>query len=895
MTVNVSPTAVNPSHHFALRDRTGKMLGLTACNATTGEPLGLYDKSLYIEIPAQTTAMKQTSGSSNYDIFDYPYSPIVQDDFSGGRASLDFERDSTKFYDSYRTLSGRANKAYAGPLEQYASGLRDGDQSMPGSVNFVQMTDSNRIIYKRFQASAGYTAAKVWNVLRRKGTPGDLTIAIYSDSAGSIDTQLTSITVTYTRMADILSEWLNETISQALTNGVYYWLVLTASTGDNDKKNWLVAVNESVGSTYAGSTFSSSPTAATFDLYFRLTQANETKTCIPFEYKEQQYFVISGTTGAPKIYMAGDRGTADSNSGQLNKLIDATKSWTTNEHAGVPVLVTDGTGKLEPQPWRTILSNDATSLTVDESYTIAHDTTTEYVILGTKMREITGHGLTAPVTSVLVSPTGVIYFCMGDSVTVRRLQAVTTAGVWKDFNDATCQADETATTKAVFIVYKPQAQKIVIGNNSDVSGNVSCSTSSNATIPAWGTALTWSTAVTVDSKYRRINSMIVHPDGGGNEAVWVFKTDMPFILPSSGNPYPVNIEEMRTVRSQNNGVNPMRNGVYLYFPMLQGLERYYGGQFDDMGPNLGEGLPTNRRGPIVAMQGYPGKFFIAVDAGNSGYSSILDSSGWHERYRAPLGQRIRAMTFQVIPGAGLDRLWIYQGNDLIYLPFPSDSTNELEDSNYEYTWEWSVELARMHAGMFDVQKIVKMIKLQTENLETDANTGQKICWIELDYKLNADDEWSTIEDPFTVSPTQEVDFTSIYGVAGKRLKFRIRVYSRDASKTAVFLAIIVSAVTRVDIKNQYGPFTFLLEDNGKVFGLREENRESSAAEQLQTIKDWGDASNESMLLLSSVSSMLDNKMIFMNVGTRRQIGFKSMDNNEFKGDAYLVSVTFQDA
>lgn len=894
MTIQATPDSANPSNHFTLKDRTGKMLGLTACDPN-GNVLDLYDKSLYVKIPVETTAMKQTSGSSSYDIFDYPYSPIVQDDLSGGRASLDFERDSTKYYDSYRTSSGRPNKAYAGPLEEYASGLRSVNQSMPGSVDFVQMTGANRHIYKRFQASAGYTAGRVWSILRRRGTPGDLTISIYADNAGAVGSIEASITVPYTRMTDILSEWLNETISQALTNGAYYWLVLTADAGDNDKKNWLVAVNESVGTTYATEDFDSTPTAATFDLYFRLTPADEVKTCLSFEYKEQQYFVISGTTGAPKLYMAGDRGAADANTGQLTKLIDATKTWTTNEWAGHVVMITDGTGKLEPQPWRTIVSNDQNSLTLSEAWTITHDTTTEYVLLGTKLKEITGHGLSAPVTSILVSPTGVVYFCMGDSVTVRRLKEVNNAGTWENFGHANSQADETATTKAVFMVYKPQAQKIVIANNSDASGNVSCSTSSNATIPDWGTALTWSTAVPIDSKYRRINGMIVHPDGGGTEAVWVFKTDVPFILPATGNPYPVSIEEMKTVRSQNNGVNPMRNGVYLYFPMLQGLERYYGGQFDDMGPNLGEGLPSTRRGPIVAMQGYPGKFFIAVDAGDTGYSSILDSGGWHERYRAPKGQRIRAMTFQVIPGTGLDRLWIYQGNDLIYLPFPSDSTNELEDPNFRYTWEWAVELSRMHAGMFDVQKIVKEVKLQTERLEIDSTTGRKVCWIELDYKLNADDEWTTIEDPFTESPTQKVDFTSIFGVAGKRLKFRLRVYSRDASKTAVFLAIIISAVTRVDVKNMYGPYNFLLEDNGKLSGLREENREYSAAEQLQIMENWGDASNDSMLLLSSVSSLMDSKMVFMNVGTRRQIRFKKADNNPYVGDAYVIGVSFQEA
>jgi len=886
------------TNHFQMTDRSGRTLGLTICD-DEGTPRPFRDERIYVKIPVETTAQKQTSGSSSYADFDYPYSPIVQDDLSGGRGSVDFERDSTKFYDSFRCRSGRTNKAYAGPLEQWATGVRSADQNLPSSsVRWIALHGTQRYVYKRFQAGANYTAGLAWIIARRKSAPDDLTIAIYSDSAGKVNTLLTSITVNQTRLEDVLMEWLDETISQALVSGTFYWLIVIGGANDDDSKHWKVACKNVVGTSYFSSTLvitPSTPTSATFDMYFRLTDADGSKTCIPFEYKEQQYFVISPPTGAPVIYLAGDRGAADSNAGNLDKLIDATKSWVTNEHVGKMVMLTDGTGKLEPIPWRICTSNTGTQLTLNSVWTIQHDTTTEYVILGDKLKSLGTCGLTAPVTSVLVSTQGVVYFCMGDSVTIRRLRAFNDAGTWRDFDDAAnCQADETAATKAVFMVYKPQAQKIVIGNNSDASGNVSCSTSNNASIPAWGTALTWSAAVNIDSKYRRINGMIVHPDGSGTEAVWVFKTDVPFILPGSGNPNTVNIEEMKTVRSSANGVNPMRHGVYLYFPMLQGLERYYGGQFDDIGPNIGEGMPANRRGSIVAMQGYPGRFFVILDAGSTGYSSVLDSDGWHERYRAPKGQRLTAMAFQVIPGTSLDRLWLWQGNDLVWLPFPSASTNELEDENYPYAMEFAVTLARMHAGMFDVQKLVKKIKLQTEDLEVDELTGEPICWFELDYRVNEETEWTTIDDIFSTSPTQEVDFTQQFGIAGKRMQKRMRGYTTDLSKTPVFLAIIISAVLRVDVKNMYGPFNVLVKDDERV-GLRELDTSYSAEDKLKLLEDWADASNDSMLKMNSVSRMCDDKMVFMNMGTRRQIAFEGADNNSFKSDAYLVSVTMQEA
>jgi len=238
---------------------------------------------------------------------------------------------------------------------------------------------------------------------------------------------------------------------------------------------------------------------------------------------------------------------------------------------------------------------------------------------------------------------------------------------------------------------------------------------------------------------------------------------------------------------------------------------------------------------------------------------------------------------------------VYQGNDLIWLPFPSDSTNELQDASYPYTPEFAVELSRMHAGQYDVQKIVKKIKLQTDELEVDTATGKPICWFELDYKLNEDEDWITIPDIFNSSPTQEVDFTSIFGISGKRLKFRLRGYTRDSSKTPVFLAIIISAVIIVDNKFFYGPYTVKVEDDEKVKGAREVDSEYTAAQKRQILKDWSDASNDSMILLNSVASLCDNKMIFMNYAGAKQIGFKNLKGSPYTSDVYLVDVSFQEA
>lgn len=888
MAIRCTPEEANPTHHLVLNDRKGVTLGLTICDAE-GKAKPFRAPNLYTLTPVTTTAFKQTSGNGGYDIFDYPYNPIVQDDMSGGRGNLDFERDSTKYFDSLRATTWKTNKAHAGPQEQYVTGdHRDVIQLMPGSVHWVEMRGSTRYLYKRFQASSLTTDA-IWSLVRRKGKPGDLTLALYEDNANSRGDLMSSVTVAYTDTADILMEWVKKTLVETLVDGTYYWLVAYGAESDNEKKHWLMAVKEELGSSYASESLETDPPTATFDLYFRLSEEESETTCIGFEYQDQQYFLISGTSGAPRLYMMGYRGAADANTGQLNKLIDATQNWEEDELVGKVVLITNGPGKLEPRPWRTITANGTSDVTPDETWTIEHTTATEYVILDDKPREITGHGLTAPVTDVCISPTGVVYVCQGDSVNVRRFRAFNDSGTWKDFDHADCQADE-GTLKAVFMVYKPQAKKYVVANN-DLSGAVSVNTSTNATLPSWGTALTWGTAENVDSKHRRINGLILHPDPSGNEAVWAFKTDMPFVIPSSGTPYPVGPDEFRAVRSLYNGVRPIKHDVYLYFPLLQGLMRYYGGTYTNMGPNLGEGMPDGRRGAIVSMVSYPGRFFAAVDGGTDGYSSVLVSGGWHELYRAPKGERIGHLTFQVIPGTGLDRLWVYQGNDLVWLPFPSD-TNELNDAEYVYAPEWSVELARMHSGMYDVQKMIKLLKIQSDRLEVDEETNRPICWFELDYRKDDDEEWTTLADPFTTSPTQEVDFSNVYGLAGKRLKFRVRGYSRDANKTAVFLAIIIFSVMRVDVKEFTGLFNVLCEDD-EAIGLREGGGGMSALQKLNQIKNWGDATNDSFLRVRSVSPLLDGKMVFLNVGMRTQVRFRH--ESGAAREAYVVQVSLQDA
>ena len=215
--------------------------------------------------------------------------------------------------------------------------------------------------------------------------------------------------------------------------------------------------------------------------------------------------------------------------------------------------------------------------------------------------------------------------------------------------------------------------------------------------------------------------------------------------------------------------------------------------------------------------------------------------------------------------------------------------------NYSHTPEFAITLSRMHAGLFDVQKLVRKLKLQTENLEVSDTDGDPVCWFELDYRINEDTEWVSLEKIFNQSPTQEIDFVGQYGLSGKRLQFRIRGYTSDATKTPVFLAIVINAVLRTDVKYMYQIGNFRVMDNEPLLNTQELDPIEFARDKMQILEDWADASSDSMLKMESISPLFHNKMVFINPPQWRQILFKTEDTNNFQREVFIGSATFQEA
>ncbi|KKL95939.1 hypothetical protein LCGC14_1849560, partial [marine sediment metagenome] len=792
--------------------------------------------------------LKGSSGEGTYADFEPPYIPVVQNDWSGGRGQEDFERDRSRFFDSYRTNTWMANQVILGPQEQYTTGYRDLDQNMPGSVTWQALTNGQQLLAYQFAASASYTTTKGYLWVRRVGTPnGGIKVGVYDESGGEPSTERTSVTISAATFgADSASQWYEfDYANNGLTATTSYFFRVTAISGSDDADNhWEVAVNNASGNTQQSDTIAWS--SASVDLYFRLVDADDDRESLFFEYKQGQYKVSKPTDGsAAQLWINGDRGAADANTGALTTTVDGSKSWTTDELINSVVILTGGLGSEEIIPWRVITSNTGTALT-HATWNIEHDTTTEYVIVADDTWiEITGHGLTKPVTDVLVSK-DIIYFAQADSTNIRKANFYNNSGTW------TARYADDSTNKGTFLelVEDPvDGQQVWVAD-------VGAGTVARGDAQSWGSDLSLGTGIVVGNTNVPITGLERY---GKPEALWVLKEDSMWEV-QNDIPDQIPLREMASVRSSKNGRAHLVHGVYFYFPLLHSLERYFRNNIDDVGPSQDFGLPANRQGPIVAMEGYPGIFFCAVDGGTSNYSSILITSGsrdWHELYRAPqTGQRIRNLFFQVIPGTTIDRLWFSQGTDVLWLPFPSDTLDPFRDSNYLFTHEGHLITSWMYADLQDVDKLFKSFKVFGEAYSSNA------IFIECDYQTDGDTEtstWNNINGTFDAVPVEEIDLVAdpvANAVTGRRVRARYRFYTNSNSSTPRMKATVAEMFGKIEQKYSFSCSFRAMDFDEDLQGRLSSDRVETLTNQLET---W--ASSPQPLTFANWHSPFDAKTV----------------------------------
>lgn len=367
------------------------------------------------------------------------------------------------------------------------------------------------------------------------------------------------------------------------------------------------------------------------------------------------------------------------------------------------------------------------------------------------------------------------------------------------------------------------------------------------------------------------------------KSLWIFQEGMVSSINKTENTTDtyhldrINLDELQTTADEHNAKAIGTTNVYLLWSWLNGVQRYYNTQLEGKGTDHDEGMPKDMRGRVTQILPYPSNFFISIDAGDDGYSSIMmfNGNGWHNLYRAPnKGERIHDITFQPIYGDRPDRLWAQVGDNVIWLAMPSKILYALHDPQAEYTHESVLVSAWITGGMAEVDKLWQSLSIMADYLD-----GVN-CWIEADYQIDDEDAWHPIPtNPYDTSPQQEENFAADNeSVNGKKLRYRLRLQTTDMHKTPKVNVVLIKAVGRVDIKYSY---SFAFRNIKYKADLTGEYEELEPYELDMILSEW--ANNLTTLRMNSAYKIFDNKRVFLDA-LQTSVVYE-------KGEGYLSQIT----
>lgn len=190
----------------------------------------------------------------------------------------------------------------------------------------------------------------------------------------------------------------------------------------------------------------------------------------------------------------------------------------------------------------------------------------------------------------------------------------------------------------------------------------------------------------------------------------------------------------------------------LFIPVQRGLYRWTGATMVAVGPDTDAGLPEGRSGSVAALCGTVNWLYAAIDAGDSGYSSVLAYAGrdWHEVYRSSqAGARIRALAYDTLSDP--QRLWFGEGAQLHYMELPDFTDNPYQYAGICYTSDAEIELSSWGSELLPVSKDWRYVILQAENC-TSART------IEVYYEIDRSGLWVLVGTVSTGHTLHKLEF-----------------------------------------------------------------------------------------------------------------------------------------
>lgn len=474
--VVVYPGCVNPTHHLKLEDVNGREAGFILCDNRGNPdgrnmPMGTMPRS-----PMQITQ----SGSERSDM-ELPYKNEIQISWAGGRGKDSFSEDRTRFQDSFR-MDTLGEFPICGPKETLQTGIGVEQYNIDLKTDvydYLGMTTSTDYYAFRIKIENPGTISQINMTVGKNETGSNQTFKYAYEAVNSGD----PITIvpdgtTVTNMAKVPESSVDTTITlpanivvdagkdliiivgaasgnidivYSATDGMFLGTEALdlISTEDGRPLVWGDSYSEIATYTASWGTYVMYAT-----LYGELVYGGNTFTKL-FEYKHAMYAVVndSNEVSAPKLYQNGIRGVMKSNAANLNvSYLDQTINPA--DVIGKTVFIYNGAGENERQPYRKITAALADgTITVDTPWNIAQHGATEWVIVGTNnWTEITGHGLTKPVTDICVVDDYVV-FAQGTNAQIRLMHMYAETAQWKTYfaNHKSNGWDETTSTDTATI------------------------------------------------------------------------------------------------------------------------------------------------------------------------------------------------------------------------------------------------------------------------------------------------------------------------------------------------------------------------------------------------------------------------------------------------------------
>lgn len=811
------------THHIVLSDeapgRTTR-LGLILI-----DPSGKPDPRAAAEQSNPRTTLRVSSGSGGLADFEMPYTPIGMTTWVGGMGLDKFEEDSSRYADGNVADTSRGKIMPAGAetlLAVYTSAESVGvysstiNESYGGWYEIVDGLNRTKYLDTSFVATASYTMRQLVFQGYYYSTPpmaGDtqLQVYLYSDDAGSPGSLMGSGVATvdaskaYSGTVGAMTVNMSGT-NLAIVSGTRYHLVLAAKNivwppqitlqRGAQANAYLMKKNNSVDFTWA------SYGSATDTVLFQVNKSNLGQVYF-FELGGILHSVTRADSGGvPTVSRCGITGVARTDNAADKTKLNTGLNLASINLAGKHVRIVAGAGVNETQPWRVITSNTTTgtndTITVSPAWGTTHIASgstgaTVFAIQDYDVWTTCSMGANAPTKPITACKVvdDRVYFCQG--------QAADRGGAAVNVVSATMTPGLTAPTYAC---RDEGVERDLLDVYTGTDGIKYIVTTSNSSRLAYKSKTTDLLSVKTDLGgamgigARRITGLTVYGDPA---RPFVF-LDNGFGSISSDVFGPIPSSEMESIRTAEMGGAAIQSDRFLIYSMGESVERYYDGSTDDIGPDRGLGLPAERKGNVAHIVGYPGGvIYAAIDAGVSGYSSILcyNKTGWCEVYRADFGSRIRRLFVQSIMGLPYQRLWFSLEDSQGWIPI---AKNPLKATGFRFATDCSIVTSWIYSSYRDVKKFWNSLKLFAVNISSSKT-------ITASYRTDESTDWTEF-GTFTEGPSNEIELnpspTNVsQDVTGTRLQIKLQLHTDDPLTPVYIEAGVLEIVTRIPAKRAW--------------------------------------------------------------------------------------------